>query len=524
MTQTHLTITTYSHHFAVTNVSPRGRDLCLDHARKWASYTWQNNRGHKIRVMDEIFGAALKDRSQFRFHINQLEQFNNMLKANFVTENLVTRLHVPAPVGAPATMTMLEGKPPLPHQLESIQYLAEPEPVSKLIGIQTGKGKGYVSMTEAARFGKRTVVFVRPAFMEKWWEEICELLPDVKGEDILMVRGSDNLKALIQLGKSNQLDCKFIIVSNKTFDIWLTEYETKGDYSLELGYDCRPQEFFEVVNAGLRIIDEVHLDWHFNFHLDLYTNVSKSISLSATLLSKDAFQNKTYECAYPMHTRGPDLALDKYITVYPTFYRFHKPEKLRTESRSGRGYSHDEFEKSVMKHVPTKIAYFNMIGNLYELNFLNHPRPKKTALIFFYSTEMCTEFMKYMQGRYPDRDFRRYAGSLNDPYEDLMEGETVLSTLGSSGTGIDKPNLVWVLMTNALSSVKANTQALGRLRRLGIDENDRVKDDKIPGNQTFFSYLVCSDIAKHMEYDKEKKNDFADRVKLIRDVYTGFVL
>lgn len=524
MSDTHLTIKIYSHHFSVSRLSPRGRFMCLEHARKWAAYTWQNNRGHKLRVIDRVYAARLKDSSEFRFHINQLEQFDEMLRNNQMTENLVQRIHVPFPDSVPCKMTMLEGKPPLPHQVPSIEYLREPLPISKLIGIQTGKGKGYVSMTETCAHGRRTVVIVKPGYMEKWWEEIIELMPDVTAEDIMMVQGGANLKALLQLAKSNQLDCKIIILSNKTLQGWLTEYEDEGDYTLETGYACLPHEFFQLVGAGLRIIDELHQDWHLNFKIDLYTNVEKSISLTATLIDKDAFMNKTYECAYPMKDRGPGLALDKYANVYPTYYRFARPERLRTESKSGRGYSHDEFEKSVMKHLPTKIAYFNMIGNLYESIFLPHPRKKKTCLFFCYSTEMCTELVKYMQGRFPGRDFRRYAGSLDDPYEDLMDGEAVFSTLGSSGTAIDKPNLVWVLMTNALMSVKANIQALGRLRRLGLDENDYVKDPDHPENATSFSYLVCTDIQKHMDYDREKKIDFAPRAKSIRDVYTGFVL
>lgn len=524
MSETHLTITTYSHHFEVSQLSPRGRSMCMQHATKWTEVLWQKSRGHHVRTWGKVYAAATKDRQEFRFHINQLEQFNELLRSNQLTENLVHRVHVPVPESAIAHMTMDPAKVPLVHQEPSLEYLAEPLPVSKLIGLQTGKGKGFVSLHNAALFGNRTVIIVKPSYMIKWFEEILEYMPDVEGEDIMMVQGGTNLKALLALAQSDQLDCKFIIVSNKTFQGWLTDYEQWHDYSLEVGYGCKPQDFFATVKAGNRIIDELHQDWHMNFKLDLYTNVQRSVSLSATLLSKDAFTNRTYDCAYPRHLRGPELALDKYINVLPTFFRFRNPEKIRSDSKSGRGYSHDEFEKSVLRQPAVKIAYFNMCASLYEQNFLHHPRRNKTALVFCYSTEMCTAMMKYFQGRFPDGDFRRYAGSLKDPYEDLMEAQCVFSTLGSSGTAIDKPNLTYVLMTNAITSVKANVQALGRLRRLGLNDEDRVKDDNLPENQTWFSYLVCSDIPKHMEYDREKKLDFAGRAKMIRDVYTGFVL
>lgn len=508
---THLTLKVYSHHFSVTRLSPRGRSLCIEFAKKYAAWGWVNNRGHMQRVMTKIYGAALKNREEFRFHIHQLPAFEEMLANNFITSNLMVREQESLYEAVAAKMTVRAGWSAKDYQIPVIEYLDCPVPVSKMVDLQTGKGKGYVTMASCANFGKRAVVVVKPMYMQKWFEEIVEIYEDVGPEDIMMVKGSGQLMALIQLAKEGRLDAKFIIISNKTMQNWIKDYEELGDYSLETGWGCLPQDFFPVLGAGVRIIDELHQDWHLNFKIDLYTHVERSISLSATLLSEDPFMSKMYELAYPLKDRYAGMALDKYIDAYPVYYRFDKPGKIRTEEYGGRGYSHNAFEKSVMKSVLTMHNYFRLIENVMEMGYFQHPRAKKTLLIFCSTIEMCTALANHLKDKYPQIDTRRYVGE--DDYTDLMEGQIVVSTIGSAGTAIDKPDLTNVILTIAVSSIKSNVQTFGRLRKLDDGHSD-----------TQFHYFVCTDIPKHLEYDQAKQLVLAKRARSCRSIHSGHVV
>ena len=68
--------------------------------------------------------------------------------------------------------------------------------------------------------------------------------------------------------------------------MFIDEYEVKKSNNM---YGCNPEDFFNLINVGIRLIDEVHQDFHLNFKIDLYTNVKKTISLSATLQSDNKF-------------------------------------------------------------------------------------------------------------------------------------------------------------------------------------------------------------------------------------------
>ncbi len=80
----------------------------------------------------------------------------------------------------------------------------------------------------------------------------------------------------------------------------------------------------------------------------------------------------------------------------------------------------------------------------------------------------------------------------DDPYDNVMNADISVSTIGSAGTGLDIPDLTTVILTVAINSSPSNIQGVGRLRQL--------KDKK-----TKFIYLTCSDIPKHREYHERKK-------------------
>ncbi len=516
----HLTVTLYSNHFAVTNCSPRGRELCLEFAKRFVQWGWVTQRGHTMRVMERIYGATTKARDEFRFHINALPQFKIFLEERSATGPLVVWQEMGMYEAAAAKMNLRAHFSSRDYQLPIIEYLDDPEPVSKLVTLQTGKGKGYVTMKAAEHQGQRVVVIVRPMFMQKWRDEILEMYEDVSAEDILMVQGGKQLMTLLQMGVAGQIDAKWIIISNKTLQIWLKEYEEHGAYSLELGYACRPYEMFQALGAGIRVIDEIHLDWHLNFKIDLYTHCPKSIALSATMLSEQPFIASTYELAYPMSKRSQSIALDRYLDAMVVYYRFEKPEKIRTQELGRTNYSHTAFEKSVMKNMKVLHNYYGLIEHVMEVGFFQHPREKKSLLIFCASVEMCTSLVEHLKDKYPGRDVRRYVGTMNDPFDDLIDGEIVVSTIGSAGTAIDKPNLTNVILTIAVSSVKSNVQTFGRLRRL---ESDGLPGDA-PENQTQFHYFACSDIPKHLEYDQAKQQVLLERARTCVPYFSGRVL
>lgn len=365
------------------------------------------------------------------------------------------------------------------------------------------------SLLSIAELGKRTVIIIKPMFIDKWVEDLLKTY-EIEPKDIMVVKGSGHLIALLELAKSGELDSKFIIISNKTIQNWLKLYEQYREGTFSLGYSTLPETLFQDLNAGIRLIDEVHMDFHLCFKIDLYTNIERSISLSATLVSNDDFVAKMHEVMHPTPTRYALQKLDQYINSYVVYYQFKDPTKIRTTEYGATSYSHTAFEKSIFKHKPTLNNYFNLIKYIIEIGFMKNARKKKKLMVFASTIEMCTLLTKYFSNVFNQYKVKRYVGE--DPYSDLMTGDIIFTTLGSAGTAVDVPDLTNVILTVAVDSIQSNIQSLGRLRKLG------------PDDRTEFHYMTCLDIPKHLEYSFRKKEMLGRYAKTYSEIQSRHVV
>jgi superfamily II DNA or RNA helicase len=508
MTLRHLTVQIHSHGFTAFNLSARGKWLCSQFARNYVQYGFVQQRGQYQRVGLKVFAAATEDRGEFRFHINTLERFKQFLIENQVDRYLVAWEQMPLQEGVDAEFIVKPNWIPKDYQVPVIEYLNKSLPISKFVDLQTGAGKTACALLSIAERGKRVCIVIKPMYIEKWVDDVTKTY-DISPDDIVVIRGSSQLMALLMLAKEGMITQKVIILSNKTYQNWIKLYEKYRGDTLDMGYACVPQQFFELLGIGVRLIDECHQDFHFCFKLDLYSNVPQTISLSATLINTDPFLTKMYELMYPRNERFEGMALRKYIDAYAVHYRFAKPESIRTEEHGGRGYSHGALEKSIMRHPPTKNNYFKLIEQLIEVSFLQVERPKKKLLVFAASIALCTQLAQHFENRFDGLRVKRYVE--DDDYQNLFDSDIVFTTLLSAGTAVDIPNLTTVILTTAINSIQSNIQSLGRLRDL--------KD-----SPTSFYYLVCTDIPKHMEYHFNKTLMLKERAKSFRDIFTGAVV
>lgn len=348
----------------------------------------------------------------------------------------------------------------------------------------------FSAMKAASLLGLRVCVVLKPAFMDKWQADVKNLC-GIEGDDLEVIQGTPQLMKLINKALKGKLRAKIIIISSRTMQRWFKSYEEGYDRSLAEGYGCRPGDFYQTIGAGLRLIDEVHLDFHLNFKIDLYTNIEWSTSLSATLKCDDGFLNRMYEVAYPKPERFAGLPYDRYIHAFAWFYRFKNPILIRTTERGGSTYSQHAVEKSIIKFRRIQDDYFAMINRIIrEFFFMKYVKGDR-LLIYCGSIELCAQLVSFLRNIHPTFDIRRYCEE--DPYENLMEAEISVSTLLSAGTGHDIAGLTTVILTNSVKATQSNIQGFGRLRNLA-------------GKELKFVYLVCQDIPKQMAYHETKRD------------------
>jgi len=507
-----LTIVMSSHNFVVTNITPRARAAIETFARKYVLYgivkTSYNSPFSRVAL--KVFAASTADRCEFRFHINQLEEFKRHLEYHYLTGDLVAEVQKPVPVPIKVTFDVKSEWKDRDYQIPVIEYLVSHNPpVLKFVNLATGLGKSFCSMRAMQILGERTCIIVKPMYIEKWVLDMRRTY-DIAFEDILVIRGSDQLQELLLEAETGELETKVIIISNKTFQNWIKLYEKFREETLDMGYACLPENYCQHLGVGIRLIDEVHQDFHLNFKIDLYTNVPHSISLSATLVSDDAFLNNMYEIAYPAAYRCRGPAYKKYIASMAVIYKVKNPDKIRTKEYNSHSYTHHQFEQSILKNFDLTKHYFELVYQTLEGTYKQNYKKGDKAIVYCKSIDMCTLLTNFLKDKYKHLDIRRYVEE--DVFENLLQADISVTTLESAGTAVDIDQLTTVILTTAVTSSQANIQGFGRLREL--------KDGRTPT----FAYFVCEDIAKHIEYHERKRVLLEDRALTYKSVFISNVL
>lgn len=362
----------------------------------------------------------------------------------------------------------------------------------------------FISQYSMNKLGWRTAIHFKGGYVARWRDDLEDTFSFDKGE-FLIVKGAKDMIALQKMALEGVLKAMVIIITTGTMREYIKDYEESNGKSKK--YPIKPMDFYPALGIGLRVSDEFHLEFHNSFRIDLYTHVPRSLALSATMVSSDAFKNRMYDIACPVNQRNDGGAYKVYIGV--TEVKYHMDPDIELRHMGGQGYSHTTYEESIMRHKGILKSYLKIVEAAIYNRFIQYREDGQKALVFFATVDLCTVFVERLKKLYPELDIVRYAASTGDSYDDILEADITVSTLGSAGTAIDIPNLRCSFMTTAIDSRQSNEQALGRTRPLK-DWSDVTPE---------FVYFSCIEIEQHGKYSNNKRAFFKGRV-----VYHGQVI
>lgn len=369
----------------------------------------------------------------------------------------------------------------------------------------------FTALKTGETIGKRTLIMVLARYLQKWIEDVEGAYG--KSAKIAVLKGTSSIINLVLMAKEGKPIPDVIIVSTTTMQNYIREWEQHQGKELE-GM-IAPEELYETLGIGYRIIDEAHQHFHAVFKNDLYTHCPKCVYLTATLDTNDRFMNFIYYLMWPLDMRTKQLTRPAYDNTIAVRYHHYRPDNVRYMGQQG--YSHSRYEQSIWKHVPSRCQYLDMIGDFVETYFVPLYEPGKKMLIFCSLVDTCIDVAHYLNDRFKDKQWKISKFTAEDPKSVIDTNDITVSTLGKSGTALDISGLIVCLMTVALSEPKANIQAKGRLRDLS----------KKPGFEhitPIFGYLVGSDIERHNIYHNEKKKLFSPITLDYREDMTSYVI
>ena len=519
-------IQVFTHGFKVMAHDPRIKLACRRVLSDWVVRTdkkVENARGEMVTVSvpTQIYGAELNNGESFWFHKGQFPGLQTELRANqLMAEDLrveYIKTHKPDKV----KLELRKGRVLRDYQEDARRFALDDVDVgdhfSKLIAIPTGGGKTVSLCGIMEELGERVMISVLPKYHVKWVgdKEVTGDLEsnlDIKKSDIMPVENKGQLRGLIHICKeqgSKKLP-KIIAITLTTLSTFIDDYEADPEGCLQ-DYGAVPWQLPALTGIGLVGVDEAHEHIYKVFKLAAHLHGVKFIALSGTMRAEDAFVERVQNVIFPKIKRYEEVKMEKYIDVEFIGYHFARDllHKIRYQAFGRNDYSHAVLEKSILRYPRLLNGYIKIVTGILDWDFVKVRRPEEKAIVYVATVDMADKFITALTVRYPHLKIARYCAAQGDKYADLMSSDITVSTIQSSGTAVDIPNLICNICTTMVNSSKSNLQVLGRLR-------------KLPGGRKVTLYMpFCRDIKKHFKYTEFRFELFKDITKSIKTFNYG---
>lgn len=361
-----------------------------------------------------------------------------------------------------------------------------------LLDLLPGSGKGFIVNSVIATLGLRPMILVKPTYVKKWVEELCEHYRIDKSEIFI-------LNKLSQMYKLEEL----FDINNHKIVLLTTNLVTsamKHDESIGVLV-----ELTKHLKSDLLVNDESHQ------HFDSISNAIRLINpkfvigMSASLVSNYSTEEQRQQNLFPDSNRLAFKVDNPFINY--DVHSYYANNIKEDDYTGARGYSHNLYEETIMSNQETFREYSNMILMRLRTDFIRNPNYIKgdKCIIYFNSIKMIKKMGTMIQDKLTKANIDLKAGTYTgeSEYEEMYDSDILIATHGKAGTAIDIPNLIYVLNTVNVSSFQLNIQVPGRLR-------------KIKDRELVFKQLVAVNIHKHTKYSADYLRKFTKLYKKVR--------
>lgn len=445
------------------------------------------------------------------YHIGFLGVFKKAFN-DFIVEDTKIRSYKTAPLNI-TTDT--------PKILRDYQEVIQDELINArlpgmVVTLPTGKGKGFTVIDTIVKLNKKVMIAVLPKYIEKWVEELEELL-DAKPGDIQVILGRNPLNYLLDDIISGTPVPPITVISIPTFDAYLKSFADNPDLCI-----LAPDEIMP--NAGIEtlVIDEMHQSFRQVVRTITALNPLRYIGMSATLNSDyTAYKrDEQLQCIlYPAGTRCTTVSAKKYRTIVNLAYKYKPIAESEYNYTVMDKYNHNRYETTLIGGFSSKTStyikprfgyaiannYKTMIANVIKKYYLVETNTKGRCIVYMGSVDGCDQMVNLLSRETNKKVYKYTAG---DPYSGIIENDIIVTTLGKSSTALDIPDLAVIINTVSIAGSTTIIQLKGRLR-------------DIPNYHLIAVDLYNSEMPTHIRNVNTVKDTMADRVSGIKYVTYG---
>jgi len=373
------------------------------------------------------------------------------------------------------TVQMKPDFKPRDAQIPVIDYLTSDFPYRKGLSTATGSGKTVSSIASIVKSGK--VGMIVCSGLTEQWERAIFQFTTAKKEDVCLIKG---FKSLFDLMNSDYMP-SFIIWSLETLRLYVNRAE---NYAELPPYD----KFLEYFGVGIKLMDEVHLNFHAETMIDLRSNVANNWYLTATFLSANASTRRIFNMIYPQDLQYNPNGRDKYVKVQIVQHHGLVPERYCVRQR---GYNHAFYENFLIKKKLIDVYFQQWYRPCIESYYINYAAPGEKMFIYFARLEVIDRVVELLKETYPKYKVCKYVNGVPDSV--LKENDIIVTTPKKASCGTDCPMLRTVINTVSMRAPALVEQIRGRLRKLKS------------GNQPIYVELVDVNLQAQLRHYNDRK-------------------
>lgn len=311
----------------------------------------------------------------------------------------------------------------------------------------TGSGKTYIgSMMIAYNLYKTIVIASTNGILEQWVDRL-KYFTDLTDNDICLINGTPVINRLLATGVDR-------------FKVFLVTHSTINSYARTNGWTA-VNDLFSYLKIGLKIIDEYHQNFDNIICIDGYTDVYKSLYLSATPARSNEGEDRIYQYAFK---NIPSIELfdenkDPHTDYIAIRYNSRPTPSQVSQCKNQYGLNRIKYISYLVKQEEFQLVLY------YVAKICKNCNGK--VLIYIGTNSSITYVKEWLCTNFPEltNKIGVYTSIVTENKKQMLDKKIILSTTKSCGAAMDIKDLkMTILLAEPFKSPVLARQSLGRTR------------------------------------------------------------
>lgn len=326
------------------------------------------------------------------------------------------------------------------------------------LSLDTGDGKTFCTVKSILDLRMKAIIITHADKIKQQWIDTCSEMSNIPEDRLVNISGVSMIDKIMS-GKVEG-------------DIYFINHQTLNSYMRNRGYD-ELRKFFTKLKVGIKVIDEVHLSFRNTVLIDMFSNVKKTIYLSANFSRSDVKEKILFDKVFKSITKFGEETKNyeckrKHIIYLPTFYDSRASSEEVFNMKNYYGFSANAFIDYALWNDTSSALEYKLIEIYDKVKSLDGK-----ILITSPKIASVDKVIDIIKKHDPEISIGSIYSKNDDETNENTKKEcrVISSTLKSCGTGTDIGGLRVVINMEPYSSNITANQLAGRLREFSETED-----------------------------------------------------